>query len=124
LRQDVDNVPMIASACLFLASKVVERPVSLNNIVKAYSIIDRQVKTAKNPKLIIPPLSPSAIEKLRTQFKAIEFEILCAINFELTVDLPYRVIDEYKNELTEWSTHNVEAFMRAANNFANDSFLT
>jgi len=46
LRQDVDNVPMVTSTCLFLASKVVERPVSLNSIVKAYSIIDRRVKTA------------------------------------------------------------------------------
>lgn len=115
---------MVSAACLFLASKTVERPVSLNSIVKAYSILNREVMTAQNSKLIIPPLTPLMIEKIKKQIIALEFDILCAINFELTVELPYRIIDEYKNELQDWPAHNVEAFMRVANNFANDSFLT
>jgi hypothetical protein len=50
--------------------------------------------------------------------------VLSAINFEISVDLPYKYIAQYKNNLKGWTEHDISKFLGIASNFANDSFLS
>jgi len=123
----VTDLRSLVCVCLFLACKVIEKPIALNAICKAYFRLNREEQMRKNPKLQIPPLSRTMRAKLRDRFISLESDVLCTLNFDVEVDLPYTIINNFKEELArnaKWPTHDIEPFMRAAYSYCNDSFMT
>ena len=88
---------VLASVCLFLALKSMDRPAPLGKVVKTFSDINREIRMRQNSKLVIPPLSQSKMEQLKARFAQLEIEILSVLGFDVEVDLPYRYIAEYKD---------------------------
>lgn len=116
---------VLASVCLFLALKSMDRPAPLGKVVKTFSDINREIRMRQNSKLVIPPLSQSKMEQLKARFAQLEIEILSVLGFDVEVDLPYRYIAEYKDAASQgMSSLQVEALFRVAYNFANDSYFT
>jgi hypothetical protein len=85
----------MALACLFLASKVEECPVKLKEVVTTYFSLKRAEFTEAQHK------------ELHKQILIFERILLCTLNFDLNVTLPYTScmlkIKEFKNQLTDCS---------------------
>lgn len=106
----------LALACLLLASKVEECPMKLKDIVSTYNILKRSSPTE------------AELKEMHKQILICERLLLCTLNFNLNIVLPYQTcidkIKEYKNYLAGVTRDDREQMLQTCINFINDSYRT
>ncbi|CAG9321716.1 CCNT2_2 [Blepharisma stoltei] len=114
---------LLATACLFLAGKVLEQPRHLETFCKGFYERRAAIQMARNPRLQVPPMSPAMLQKFKQSIIDYEFNVLDVIGFNTEIPLPYSYITNFVNSYN-LQPKLKDSFLRCANNFANDSFRT
>lgn len=104
------EVSIYALSCLFLAAKVTDNPRDLGSVAQAF-IFDKSG-------IIYPQSDPKVISGKITEK---EFEILCTLNFDLTVDLAFGMLPPIKHHF--WH-RDAELLFKKAEAFLTECYRT
>mmetsp|Transcript_22458 Transcript_22458/g.22169 ORF Transcript_22458/g.22169 Transcript_22458/m.22169 type:complete len:235 (+) Transcript_22458:28-732(+) len=115
-----DNL-LIAGACLFLSSKVLEQTRHIDILCRKFYDERSEIRMTLNPRLQVPPLSDSMLAGLKQNILQCEFAVLEALCFNVEISLPYSFISSFVSNL-ELNVYQKQDLLKIASNFANDSF--
>ncbi|MCO5564386.1 hypothetical protein L7F22_018046 [Adiantum nelumboides] len=111
---------LIASACLFLATKSEDSPCTLSRIVAAY----RRLCGSYVPPTPSPTTTSHSLPFPHQQLLHAKFLVLTTIAVDLIVDHPYKPLLFAINKLKHFQKAGEKALLQVAWNFVNDSLRT
>jgi len=113
----------LASACLFLSSKVEEQPRKLKDVIIASHKTQHTLLRSTEPFHRLKLDSP-VYENLRDKVIIYERCLMQTMNFDFTITHPYPFLNQYLQIVSHVPAENKGTVVQAAWNFANDSYET
>lgn len=107
---------LLATSATFLAAKITEQSVKIRDISTHYLNIKRSKGSNAS---ILNNITEDMVNKVIKDVAFHEFQLLAVLDYELTVDLPYPIINSLVNQYG-----GDQIMRRVANNFANDCFYS
>ena len=111
------NQLLIAASCVFLVSKVLYMPISLEKAVEAFFSIEKRLN---NKQLMRATLSKEREAHYREIIETMESNVLYSLGFDLDLDLPYNIIRTFCEKYADFASR--DSLYQIAFKFCNDSF--
>lgn len=119
-----NEIEHIYTACLFLATKVCNKLISVNKLARSFFvIIKKMTEKMISTDLQLPKSEIQAnLQDFISKVLAKELEILHVINFDISCDLPYLFVEKMRNYFSDFT--GKDKIIDSIYNFINDSFIT
>ena len=104
---EMENIEQVYIACLFLATKVCNKLISIVKLTKSY--------------LLIKKVDESKLKEFTEKVLSFELQILTLIGFDLNIDLPYMYVEKMRPYFKDHI--GKDSIVQAIYRFINDSFI-